>query len=59
MQNARVAFKRNEHYNAALVDDTDVHTPAKQMGTSERSLEQHYSKLTAISAAGKLAELQQ
>lgn len=40
---------------AELLAGTDIHTLAKQMGTSVRMLEQHYSKLTATMAAGKLA----
>ena len=40
---------------AEMLAGTDIHTLAKQMGTSVRILEQHYSKLTATMAAGKLA----
>jgi hypothetical protein len=38
-----------------LLAGTDIPTLAKQMGTSVRMLEAHYSKLTATMAAGKLA----
>ena len=38
-----------------LLSGTDIHTLAKQMGTSVRMLELHYSKLTATMAAEKLA----
>jgi hypothetical protein len=34
---------------------TDIHTLARQMGTSVLMLERHYSKLTATLAADKLA----
>jgi integrase len=34
---------------------TVIHTLSKQMGTSVRMLEAHYSKLTATMAAEKLA----
>jgi integrase len=33
----------------------DVHTLAKRMGTSVGMIEKHYSKLTAIMAADRLA----
>jgi hypothetical protein len=38
-----------------LLAETDIHTLARQMGTSVRMLEVHYSKLTATMAADKLA----
>ena len=38
-----------------LLSGTDIHTLAKQMGTSVLMLERHYSKLTATMAAEKLA----
>jgi hypothetical protein len=38
-----------------LLAETDIHTLARQMGTSVRMLETHYSKLTATMAADKLA----
>ncbi len=46
---------RHTYATAALVAATDIHTLSKQMGTSVAMLEQHYSKLTATMAAGKLA----
>ena len=39
----------------ALLSGSDIHTLAKQMGTSVRMLELHYSKLTASMAAEMLA----
>jgi hypothetical protein len=36
-------------------DAIDIHTLARQMGTSVGMLEKHYSKLTATMAAEKLA----
>jgi integrase len=38
-----------------LLAGTDIHTLSKQMGTSVRMLEAHYSKLTATMAAERLA----
>lgn len=38
-----------------LLGGTDIHTLARQMGTSVTMLERHYSKLTATMAAGQLA----
>ena len=46
---------RHTYATQALLAGTDIHTLAKQMGTSVRMLEQHYSKLTATMAAEKLA----
>ena len=46
---------RHTYATQALLDGTDIHTLAKQMGTSVRMLELHYSKLTATMAADKLA----
>ena len=37
-----------------LLNGTDIHTLARQMGTSVNMLERHYSKLTATLAAGQL-----
>ena len=39
----------------ALFSDTDIYTLAKQLGTSVRMLELHYSKLTATMTARTLA----
>jgi integrase len=46
---------RHTYATAELLSGTDIHTLAKQMGTSVRMLEAHYSKLTATMAAEKLA----
>ena len=46
---------RHTYATQALLAGTDIHTLAKQMGTSVRMLEQHYSKLTATMAADRLA----
>jgi hypothetical protein len=39
-----------------LLAGTDIHTLVRQMGTSILMLENHYSKLKATMAAGKLAD---
>ena len=46
---------RHTYATLALLGGTDIHTLAKQMGTSVRMLELHYSKLTATMAADRLA----
>jgi len=46
---------RHTYATAELLARTDIHTLAKQMGTSVAMLERHYSKLTATLAAGRLA----
>lgn len=46
---------RHSYATNELLASTDIHTLAKQMGTSVAMLEQHYSKLTATLAADKLA----
>jgi integrase len=46
---------RHTYATQALLSGTDIHTLAKQMGTSVRMLELHYSKLTATMAAERLA----
>lgn len=46
---------RHTYATLELLAGTDMHTLAKQMGTSIAMLEQHYSKLTATLAAEKLA----
>lgn len=46
---------RHTYATLELLAGTDIHTLAKQMGTSVRMLESHYSKLTATMAAKKLA----
>jgi len=45
---------RHTYATQELLAGTDIHTLARQMGTSELMLERHYSKLTATLAAGKL-----
>lgn len=46
---------RHTYATAELLAGTEIHTLAKQMGTSVAMLERHYSKLTATLAAGRLA----
>ena len=47
---------RHAYATLALMDDAiDIHTLARQMGTSVGMLEKHYSKLTATMAAEKLS----
>ena len=46
---------RHTYATEELLVGTDIHTLSKQMGTSVRMLEAHYSKLTATMAAAKLA----
>lgn len=46
---------RHTYVTLELLAGTDIHTLAKQMGTSVRMLEQHYSKLTTTLAAERLA----
>jgi integrase len=46
---------RHTYATFELLAGTDIHTLARQMGTSIAMLEQHYSKLTATMAAEKLA----
>lgn len=46
---------RHTYATTELLAGTDIHTLARQMGTSVLMLERHYSKLTATLAAGKLA----
>ncbi len=46
---------RHAYATAELLAGTDIHTLARQMGTSVVMLERHYSKLAATLAAGKLA----
>ena len=47
---------RHTYATMELLTGTDIHTLARQMGTSILMLEKHYSKLTATMAAGKLAD---
>jgi site-specific recombinase XerD len=46
---------RYTYATAELLAGTDIHTLARQMGTSVVMLERHYSRLTATLAAGRLA----
>ena len=46
---------RHTYATTELLAGTDIHTLARQMGTSVLMLERHYSKLTATMAAAKLA----
>jgi integrase len=46
---------RHTYATNELLAGTDIHTLAKQMGTSVLMLEKHYSKMTATMAAAKLA----
>jgi integrase len=47
---------RHTYATLAMTDGhTDIHTLAKQMGTSVGMIERHYSKLTATMAAEQLA----
>jgi len=46
---------RHTYATTELLSDADIHTLARQMGTSVVILGRHYSKLTATMAAGQLA----
>ena len=46
---------RHTYATLELLAGTEIHTLARQMGTSVSMLERHYSKLTATMAAGQLA----
>ena len=46
---------RHTYATFALADGVDIHTLARQMGTSTLMIERHYSKLTPMMAAKKLA----
>jgi integrase len=46
---------RHTYATQELLAGTDIHTLARQMGTSVVMLERHYSKLTATMAAEQLA----
>ncbi|MCM2340109.1 tyrosine-type recombinase/integrase [Rhodoferax sp.] len=54
-QNRTLYSMRHTYATQELFAGTDIHTLAKQMGTSVLMLEKHYSKLTATMAANKLA----
>ena len=46
---------RHTYATFALTDGIDIHTLARQMGTSVGMIERHYSKLTPMMSAEKLA----
>jgi len=46
---------RHTYATTELLTGTDIHTLARQLGTSVLMLERHYSKLTATMAAEQLA----
>ena len=46
---------RHTYDTRELLAGTDIHTLARQMGTSVKMIERHYSKLTATMAAEQLA----
>ena len=46
---------RHTYATIELLTGTDIHTLARQMGTSVVMLDCHYSKLTATMAADRLA----
>ena len=46
---------RHTYATFALAEGIDIHTLARQMGTSILMIEKHYSKLTPMMAAAKLA----
>jgi integrase len=48
---------RHTYATQELLSGTDIHTLARQMGTSVLMLERFYSKLTATGAAGRLAKV--
>ena len=55
-QNRTLYSLRHTYATRELLENhTDIHTLAKQMGTSIGMIEQHYSKLTATIAADRLA----
>jgi len=48
---------RHTYATNELLGGTDIHTLAKQMGTSVAMLERHYSKLSPTLAAGMLVKV--
>jgi integrase len=46
---------RHTYATFALADGVPIHTLARQMGTSVGMIERHYSKLTPMLSAGRLA----
>lgn len=54
-QNRTLYSLRHTYATEALAKGIDIHTLAKQMGTSVVMIEKHYSKLTAMMSAERLA----
>jgi len=54
-QNRTLYSLRHTYATFALASGVDIHTLARQMGTSVGMIERHYSKLTPMMNAGKLA----
>jgi integrase len=54
-QNRTLYSLRHTYATEALAKGIDIHTLAKQMGTSAVMIEKHYSKLTAMMSAERLA----
>lgn len=54
-QNRTLYSLRHTYATQALATGIDIHTLAKQMGTSVGMIERHYSKMTATMAADRLA----
>ena len=54
-QNRTLYSLRHTYATQALATGIDIHTLAKQMGTSVGMIERHYSKMTATMAAERLA----
>ena len=54
-QNRTLYSLRHTYATFALADGVPIHTLAKQMGTSVGMIERHYSKLTPMLSAEKLA----
>jgi hypothetical protein len=48
-------FLKGAHATFALAEGVDIHTLARQMGTSVAMIERHYSKMTPMMSAEKLA----
>jgi integrase len=46
---------RHTYATFALAEGVDIHTLARQLGTSLGMIERHYSKMTATMAAERLA----
>jgi integrase len=46
---------RHTYATFALAEGVDIHTLARQMGTGVGMIERHYSKLTPMMSAEKLA----